>query len=203
MAHYEIPLFPLSVVVFPLGVLPLRIFEARYLDMVRDCLRNKTPFAVVTTGTDNNADPLPFASIGTVCNIAEVDATEPGLMNIRCIGAKKMRVMSAAQQKNGLWIGQVEDYQPEPNMAIPEDLNLTQQYMQQLIESLASQNIEAFSMPLQEPYQLDDCGWIANRWTEILNIPLIEKQRMLALDSPLVRLELVQDYLTQSFGVTH
>ena len=203
MTNYALPLFPLNVVVFPLGVLPLRIFEARYLDMVRDCLRNKTPFGVVTVGTQSNAEQLPFASIGTACNIAEVDVTEPGLMNIRCIGSKKIRVTSAAQQKNGLWIGQVEDCQPEASLEIPEDLNLTQQYMQQLIDSLASQNIEAFAMPLQEPYQLEDCGWIANRWTEILNIPLIEKQRLLALDSPLVRLELVHDYLTQSFNELH
>lgn len=196
---YTLPLFPLNVVLFPQGVLPLRIFEARYLDMVKACLRNKTPFGVVAVTTEKAlADEVfPFASIGSTCKILDVDATEPGLMNIRCIGQHKFKVQSAAQQDDGLWLAEVIDLAPEPSMAIPEDLLLAKTYMQQLLESLTSQAIDEQFMPIAEPFDVEDCAWLANRWTEVLDMPLIQKQRLLALDSPLVRLELVHDYLSQ------
>ena len=71
--------------------------------------------------------------------------------------------------------------------------------MQQLIDSLLKQEIDDTYMPLAKPFLLEDCGWVANRWSEILTMPLIQKQRMLALDSPLIRLELVQDLLNNQF----
>jgi hypothetical protein len=201
MTTYSLPLFPLNTVLFPQGVLPLRIFEARYLDMVRGCLRHKTQFVIVAVTDENTVknDGMPFADIGTACSIMDVDVTEIGLMNIRCIGEKKVRIKTATQQVDGLWIAELEDIALEPLMAIPEDLTLAQEYLQQLIDSLIKQDIEETYMPLSKPFLMDDCGWVANRWSEILSMPLIQKQRMLALDSPLIRLELVQDLLNSEF----
>ena len=201
MTTYALPLFPLNTVLFPQGVLPLRIFEARYLDMVRACLRNKTQFAIVAV-TDQDViknDVLPFANIATACTIINVDVTEIGLMNIRCKGEKKVSIKTATQQADGLWIGELEDIAPEPAMPIPDDLKLSQAFLQQLIDSLLKQEIDDTYMPLAKPFLLEDCGWVANRWSEILTMPLIQKQRMLALDSPLIRLELVQDLLNNQF----
>jgi len=201
MTTYSLPLFPLNTVLFPQGVLPLRIFEARYLDMVRACLRHKTQFVIVAVTDENSVknDGMPFADIGTACIIMDVDVTEIGLMNIRCMGEKKVRIKTATQQVDGLWIAELEDIALEPLMAIPEDLTLAQEYLQQLIDSLIKQDIEETYMPLTKPFLMDDCGWVANRWSEILSMPLIQKQRMLALDSPLIRLELVQDLLNSEF----
>ena len=201
MTTYSLPLFPLNTVLFPQGVLPLRIFEARYLDMVRACLRHKTQFVIVAVTDENTVknDGMPFADIGTACIIMDVDVTEIGLMNIRCMGEKKVRIKTATQQVDGLWIAELEDIALEPLMAIPEDLTLAQEYLQQLIDSLIKQDIEETYMPLTKPFLMDDCGWVANRWSEILSMPLIQKQRMLALDSPLIRLELVQDLLNSEF----
>lgn len=214
MTHYSLPLFPLNVVIFPEGLLPLRIFEARYLDMVSACLRNKTTFGVVAVYTDNNtadnnteeaglADNktvIPFAKVGTEFTILDADVTTPGLITIRCLGQHRFLVNSATQQKDGLWIGEVEDIANEMSMPIPDDLQLTQMHLERLIAALSVQGVTELDMPISKPYKLQDCSWVANRWCEIINMPLIQKQRMLELDSPLVRLELVQDILTTEFS---
>lgn len=207
MSHYFLPLFPLNVVIFPEGLLPLRIFEPRYLEMVKACLRDKAEFGVVavypeiaTRVDDLSQQPtLPFAKIGTSFGIIDADVTEDGLMNIRCLGQQKFKINSAVQRKDGLWIGEVEDMMDEAIMTIPEDLVTTRLHLQRLIDAIVAQGIQESDMPFVKPYKLDDCAWVANRWCEMINIPLLQKQRMLELDSPLLRLELVQDILTVEF----
>ena len=209
MPTQSLPLFPLNVVIFPEGILPLKIFEPRYLDMVRACLRNKSAFGVVAVHSQasirldddlNEQRPLPFAKIGTSFTILDVNVTTPGLMNIRCLGQKKFKVIAASQQKDGLWIAETEEFDPEVSMAIPADLQNATTYLQRLISSMTEQEIAEQDFPICKPYKLDDCAWVANRWCEMINIPLIQKQRMLELDSPLVRLELVQDILSATFS---
>lgn len=202
MSNYTLPLFPLNLVIFPEGTLPLRIFEARYLDMVKACLRNNTNFGVVAAVDNQSSDSLglPFAKTGTNFSIENADVTDLGTMNIRCLGQHRFIVNAATQQDDGLWVGQVTEIANDTVMAIPEDLKMTQEYIQQLITSLSEQKIDEAFLPFAKPYKVDDCAWVANRWCEILNIPLIQKQRLLELDSPLVRLELVQDLLRAEFA---
>lgn len=209
MTHYSLPLFPLNVVIFPEGLLPLRIFEARYLDMVRACLRKKTAFGVVAVYSDSHAENdvmaddkelMPFAKVGTSFTILDADVTTAGLITIRCLGQQRFLVKSATQQNDGLWIGEVEDIENEASMSIPEDLQTTKIHLERLIEAISEQGIAELDMPINKPYKLQDCAWVANRWCEIINMPLIQKQRMLELDSPLVRLELIQDILTEEFS---
>lgn len=203
MTPYPLPLFPLNLVMFPEGLLPLRIFEMRYLDMVRGCMRNQSSFGVVAVIADAYSElktDLPFAQVGTSFKIIDADVTEPGLMNIRCLGQKRFHIRSATQQDDGLWLGKVEDIENETAMPIPDDLKMTQDYMQQLIKSLSEQDMAKEYLPFIKPFKIDDCAWVANRWCEILSIPLIQKQRLLELDSPLVRLELVQDLLMAEFS---
>lgn len=175
----------------------------RYLDMVRACLRNQSSFGIVAIITDSAAgreNDLPFANIGTSFTILDAEVTEPGLMNIRCLGQKRFHVKVAAQQNDGLWLGEVADIENDAVMAIPDDLKMTQEYMQQLIESLSEQDIAEEYLPFIKPFKTNDCAWVANRWCEMLSMSLIQKQRMLELDSPLVRLELVQDILIAEFS---
>ncbi|MBC7787262.1 MAG: LON peptidase substrate-binding domain-containing protein [Methylophilaceae bacterium] len=202
MSNYTLPLFPLNLVIFPEGTLPLRIFEARYLDMIKACLRNNTNFGVVAVVQNQSSDnlSLPFAKMGTNFSIENADVTDLGMINIRCLGQHRFTVNSAIQQDDGLWIGHVTEVANDASMEIPEDLKMTQEYIQQLITSLSQQKIDEAFLPFAKPYKVDDCAWVANRWCEILNIPLIQKQRLLELDSPLVRLELVQDLLTAEFA---
>jgi Lon protease-like protein len=198
MTQSALPLFPLNVVMFPDGLLPLRIFETRYLDMVRACLRNHTPFGLVAMKQQDaptQEDGLPFFKVGTSFMIIDADVAELGLMNILCRGLRRFRVLHAHQQGDGLWIGEVEDIDNEPALTIPEDLQATGDFLRQLVESLAEQGVPESKLPFSQPYRFDDCAWVSGRWCEILAIPLIDKQRMLELDGSLVRLELVNDWM--------
>lgn len=193
----KLPLFPLDVVIFPQGLLPLRIFEARYLDMVKDSYRNNSEFGVVAAleGTSYN---FPFCDVGTAVRIVDFDVPEIGLINIRCLAQQRFRVQSAIQQEDGLWVGEVTMIENDQSIGLPEDLLRTADNLQQVIRALLKQGFSEDTLPIAQPYRFDDCAWVANRWIELLNIPLVQKQRFLELDSPLVRLELVQDMFMEN-----
>lgn len=195
---YSLPLFPLNVVMCPGGLLPLRIFEARYLDMVKKCLRNDSSFAVVSVMPEGTTDPegnFPFATVGTVFKIIDADVDTVGLMLIRCVGQNRVKVESFDQQDDGLIIGQVIDIPNDIELPIPDDLYGSSKVLTQLLDKLTAQNTPPDKLPYP-PYQLNDTAWVANRWVELLDLPLLEKQRLMQLDSPVVRLELIQDILT-------
>lgn len=198
MTNYSLPLFPLSLTICPDGLLPLRIFEVRYLDMVRNCLRNNSSFAVVTVFQDGDTDPqanFQLANVGTVVDILEADVTTVGLMMIRCLGQRRVKINSYKQQPDGLLIGEVDDIANDLELPIPEDLQTTSTELQRLVESSLSQNISKEDLPFIEPYKFNDASWVANRWIELLDLPLLQKQRLMQLDSSILRLELIHDIL--------
>lgn len=198
MKTYPLPLFLLNVVVCPDGSLPLKIFEARYLDMVRDCLRNKTSFAVVTILPEGETDPkgnFPFANIGTLVNIVDADVSAIGLIMIRCIGQHRVKIESFTQQPDGLVIGEVNDISNDVSIPVPEDLNPSVNVLKQLLKTLADQDLSPMNMPVVGPYQFENAAWVSNRWVELLDLPLLQKQRLMQLESPILRLELIQDIL--------
>jgi Lon protease-like protein len=194
----RIPLFPLNVVLFPGGILSLKIFEKRYVDMVRSCLRDNQGFGIVLAQPDQRDAKLPFASLGVLVEIVETNVPQPGLFDIRCLAKQKMMVQTVGQQSDLLWLGDVELLLDEADHAIPEDLIATKVYFEQLIQGLKNEIQNEASMPFQKPYNLDSCDWLANRWCEILNIPLEQKQSMLAIGSPLLRLQMINDILTNT-----
>ena len=198
MNTYSLPLFPLNSVICPGGLMPLRIFEARYLDMVKSCLRNKTSFAIVAVMPEEEAKlegNFPFASTGTLVDITNADVTTVGLMMIHCVGQHRVKVHAFAQQADGLLIGEVSDIANDIASPIPEDLNIVSASLKRLLESLPSQGVLLADIPIIEPYQFNDASWVANRWVELLDLPLLQKQRLMQLDSPIVRLELIYDIL--------
>jgi len=185
-------------VVCPEGLLALRIFEARYLDMVRACLRNNSPFGIVTTLPEGETDVggnFPFSAVGTSVVIIDADVETVGLIMIRCLGQQRIKIESFTQRPDGLVIGEVTDIPNDIEMAIPDDLMGASTDLVRLLESLPEQGIAAENIPIAKPYKLNDVTWVANRWIELMNIPLLDKQRLMQIDSPLVRLELVQDIL--------
>ena len=185
-------------VVFPEGLIPLRIFEARYLDMVKNCLRNKSSFAIVTVMSEGETKAeinFPFEKVGTLVDIVEADVSTVGLMTIRCVGRHRVTINSFTQQADGLVIGNVMDIANDIQLPIPEDLNKTKANLQRLLDSLTVQGIPEKDIPVLKPYKFDDASWVANRWAELLDIPLLQKQRLMQLDSPILRLELINDII--------
>ena len=197
----SLPLFPLGAVLFPGGILPLRIFEVRYLDMIGKCHKAGAPFGVVslTQGSEvrQPGGKEAFSSVGTLATITDVDTPRPGLMVIRASGAQRFRITASDQLRHGLWVADVQRIDSDMAVTIPDDLKNTAQALAKLIESLR-QRSGPDQLPLQEPWRLDDCGWVANRWCELLPLPMQLKQRLMELDNPLVRLELVSDVLART-----
>jgi Lon protease-like protein len=206
---HSLPLFPLGTVLFPGGLLPLRIFEVRYLDMIGKCRKADAPFGVVslTSGSEvrkAGADAESFAAIGTLAMIREFESPQSGLLQIECVGTQRFRVRSNELQKHGLWVAEVEAVNDDVALEIPDDLRHTATALQRLIDTLEERRRaqgEAVRLPIGSPYQLNDCGWVANRWCELVPMQLELRQRLMELDSPLMRLELVSDLLART-GIT-
>lgn len=222
----QLPLFPLPSVLFPGGLLPLRIFEVRYLDMIKRCHRAKVPFGVVATMPSpwdttprpqfeesrvrrNDDDdgiegfaPETFHPIGTLAYINQVERPQPGVMTIRCTGGQRFQIHACQQRRFGLWVADVALLDNDPTIPVPPDLIPSSETLQQLVRSMEQQLDNIAQMPLALPYHWNDCGWLSNRWCELLPVDAEQKQRLMSLDNPLVRLELVSDMLDH-MGLSH
>ncbi|WDZ95689.1 LON peptidase substrate-binding domain-containing protein [Herbaspirillum sp. WKF16] len=196
-----IPLFPLASTLFPEGRLPLQIFEVRYLDMVGKCIADGSAFGVValTEGAEvrRPGQLERFVGVGTLARIQEWSTPSVGLMRIACTGAERFRILQAEQQKHGLWTAEVEIMEADRAVAIPDELKNTAQALEHLLQSVMRQGLPESEVPIAQPFRLHDCGWVANRWAEMMPVPVEVKQSLLALDNPLLRLELVQDALDE------
>lgn len=203
----ETPLFPLRSVLFPGGYLPLRIFEPRYLDMVQRCHSQGRPFGVValTEGQEvrqregEGFQREGFHAVGTLAHIYHFEHAQPGLVHIRVRGGQRFRLRASRCLSHGLWTGTVEALPDDTAVAVPDDLRPAMRQLQELHADWR-ERLAADDVPVQAPYAWEDAGWLANRWAELLPMPLDERQRLLTLDNPLLRLELVGDRLDALSG---
>ena len=207
----QLPLFPLRTVLFPDGPLPLQIFEVRYLDMIARQHRSGEPFGVVclNEGTEvlrAGAGPSgdgyaseSFMPVGTLAKIVELVRPQPGLIRIECLGTQRFRVLTSEKQKFGLWVADVELLPEDATVPVPEDLVHTRRSLLQVLQSFQQTPLDAngasVELPLKPPYRWDDCGWLANRWCELLPLDPPAKHRLMSLENPILRLELVSDAL--------
>jgi hypothetical protein len=198
--HEALPLFPLRSVLFPGGLLSLRIFETRYLDMVTDCLREERAFGVVclTQGQEvkqaSDASTLRFEPIGTLAQVVDVDADTPGLLHIRCSGGARFECRATHLANDGLWWADAAEFMAD-DAALPPDPE-GQPAADALGRALAVLDVQQPGLMPHER-QLDNAGWVANRWCELLPIPLAARQQLMAMADPLQRLHLVCEYLRE------
>ena len=206
---FQLPLFPLQTVLFPGGVLPLRIFEVRYLDLIQRCQKEGAPFGVVclSQGSEVRQAPRPgpadeasaevFHDIGTLAHVESLERPQPGLLFIRCRGGQRFRLLRREQMKHGLWTGEVQLLEPDALVSVPADQAPVRAGLQRLVQHMQAQARPGDELPIQPPLLWDDCGWVANRWCDILPVSPQLKQQFLAVESPLLRLELVGDLLVR------
>jgi uncharacterized protein len=191
-----LPLFPLQTVLFPGAVLWLKVFEARYLDLIARTLRDQQPFGVICLKQGREvggaAQAVDLEEVGVLARLDEVDAEQAGILRVRCTGTQRFRRRGAPTMlDNGLWVC--------PATPLPGDVSRlpgpamlpTVQALASAIKTLAAQG----RTPFVEPYRLDDAGWVANRWCELLPVPLSAKQKLMALEDPVIRLSLVDGFL--------
>lgn len=197
---FDLPLFPLQTVLFPGGLLSLKVFEARYLDLVGSCLREGKPFGVVALKQGNEVrkanDPTAFETTGTMAELLDVDSAQAGILQVRCRGTQRFDVAQSQQQPDGLWIAKAQTL-PDDEVVAPAETSLdTVRGLANAIATLKAQGSE----PFLQPYRFDHAGWVANRWCEILPISLAAKQKLMELPDAQVRLQLVDEFL-RSKGV--
>ena len=198
----SIPLFPLNTVLYPDGYLPLQIFEVRYLDMIRKCITGEQPFGVVQLldGTEvrKPGQDETLAQVGTLAKVVDWAAPLSGLLQIKCIGTRRFQMVSSEQLKTGLWMAEVVLLPPDMAVPIPPEQQNVADALGALIRTLQEQQIPLDQMPIQPPYRLDECGWVANRWCELLSLTPVQKQLLLSQENPVLRLELIQDNLSEN-----
>lgn len=172
----SLPLFPLGSVLFPGGLLALRVFEVRQA----------------------GAPEEQFNDVGTLAVIEQIDTPQPGLITLLCRGSQRFRITRRSHLPHGLWIADVDLLDQDLAVPVPDDLKTASSALAQVLHTLKQRDPHAPGAVAPTAAQLGDCGWVANRWCELLPVPLELKQRLMELDNPLVRLELVADVLERT-----
>jgi Lon protease-like protein len=197
-AHW-IPLFPLGTTLFPGGVIALKIFEARYLDMMKRCLRENSPFGVVSIldnkPIDSDASALAnFSNIGTLAKLEEFDPIQPALYITKSYGTQRFNIVNIKQEPDGLWMGQIELIDADPEIPLPKEHEKVAALLHEIIAIIKSEDLlgdDAFKIP----ENLDDCGWVSNRLAELLPLPPAQKNHLLAQSNPRIRLDLISEII--------
>ncbi len=185
----KLPLFPLNSIIFPGGVLPLRIFESRYLDMVKNCVRDQSEFVIclIKDGSETSS-AAKFQNIGTSCRIIDWETLPDGLLGITAQGISRVKIDYANVQSDQLLMGEVS------YLSESEDESLPTKYDEWA--HLISVIIQELGKPFNEQDQyLESAHWVGARLTEYLPFELEQKQRILELDNPIIRLEHLNDVL--------
>lgn len=196
----SLPLFPLRTVLFPGGLLPLKVFEQRYVDMTKACLRDGRPFGVclITRGDEvaRGDGALPeIATIGTLARIVNVDMPQLGIFHVSTIGGRRFRVQSHAADAQGAMVAQVTLQDDEPSHPLAESHAPLARILKVIASRLGSGNF-----PSEVHY--DDATWVGHRLAELLPLPLSIKQSMLEMNDANVRLATLAQLLARQ-GLLH
>ncbi|MEM9209701.1 MAG: LON peptidase substrate-binding domain-containing protein [Pseudomonadota bacterium] len=187
------PLFPLRTVLYPGGPLPLRIFEARYLDMISNCLKTESPFGVLLIREGAETGPASTYEVGTLARITDWYQGSDGLLGVTAIGERRFRLLSAERQADGLNTGDIELLDEAPPVELPSEY----QPMSQILAGVLG-NLGKLYESLDTNYE--DAGWVSYRFAEILPISPDDKQVYLEIEDPVERLRRVREVLREVRG---
>ncbi|HXP65439.1 MAG TPA: LON peptidase substrate-binding domain-containing protein [Steroidobacteraceae bacterium] len=192
MQPTSIALFPLNIVLFPEGLLPLRIFETRYVDMVRRCMRGELRFGVVLIREGSEVGPAETFDVGTMAKIVDFHQLSDGFLGLSCVGEQRFRIAGRSRQSDGLNLADVGMLEMEERVAVPG----RHARLAELIKSVLPQLGEVYK---GVKMRLDDAAWVGHRLAEILPIPATQKQFCLELADPIERLDFLSP-LAQEAG---
>ena len=193
-ASQQIALFPLNTVLFPGGLLPLRVFEPRYLDMVGRCLRGDSVFGVVLLdGGDDTSREVSTALVGTSARIVDFQQLEDGLLGLLCRGERRFRISAHTRNDDGLNCAQVEWLDDTRLVPVPAQFQALVSVLRDAIARFDS--IARFLEPNYE-----DAAWVSHRLAELLPLDQNALQRLLETDDPEARLGLLAPILHASLS---
>jgi len=197
MDSTPLALFPLHTVLFPGGPLALRLFEPRYLDMVRRCLKEQGEFGVFTILAGEEAGAVErLATIGTRARVVDFDPLPGGLLGIGCLGGARLRLRRHWQQSDGLYLGEVEELPGDVPCPVPPELEHLAELLRGVLPGLGRGYGHVVA-------QYEDAGWVANRCAEVLPLSPEEKLALLELHEPLARLAQVAAWSGRQAAAAH
>ena len=185
----SVAIFPLQTVLFPGGALPLKIFEVRYVDMVKACLKDGSPFgiALIREGQEVGTPAVP-QSVGCLARIAECDVEELGVLKVRAEGLERFRILSTEVNKQGLIVGEVEHIDSEARVTQAPGLEESAEFLRKAIAGIGAARFV-------EPFRFDDATWVGFRLAEILPLRIDVKQQLLELTDATMRLAVLHKFL--------
>ena len=188
----QLPLFPLNLVIFPAGILPLRIFEPRYLQMVRDCAKNQQEFVVCSLGENQTLKQAAESSwVGTACEIIDFETMPDGLLGITARGTRRVMISEPTQDANELILVTTETIPEEPDESLPDSFLEWSKIIPLITQKMGG----AYA---NQEHKLASAQWVGARMAEYLPFELAHKQRILEIDYPLIRLNYLQDILQEA-----
>ncbi|MEP6997186.1 MAG: LON peptidase substrate-binding domain-containing protein [Betaproteobacteria bacterium] len=190
-----LPLFPLKAVLFPGGLLPLKVFEQRYIDMTKRCIKDDKAFGVcmLTRGDEvarRGASAPEFAPIGTLARITSWDMPQLGILQLKAEGGTRFQVQSHRIADDGLVLAQTTLLDPEPKLPLPEIHQPLAGLLELMINRVGRENFAG-------ELALDDASWVGYRLAELLPLPATIKQTMLEINDSEVRLKAIAQFLKQ------
>jgi Lon protease-like protein len=187
----SVPLFPLNTVLFPGGMLPLRIFETRYMDMAKACLKDSSPFGVclIREGVEVGAPAVP-SPVGCLARIADCDMEELGILKVRAEGLERFRIVSSEVSPQGLVVGSIERLPAEPHVREAKELADCARFLRKVIPGIGEDRFAA-------PLAYDDATWVGFRLAEILPLRNDVRQKLLELTDAGMRLEALHQFLVR------
>ena len=186
-----VPIFPLQTVLYPGALLPLKIFEVRYMDMAKGCLKEARPFGIclIREGQEVGAPAIP-EKIGCLARIAECDMEDLGILKVKAEGLERFRIVSSEVSKQGLIIGEIEKYGPEAVASEASGMAECADFLRKVIAGIGTQRFA-------EPLEFADASWVGFRLAEILPLRTDVKQRLLELTDPALRVAILHRFLRQ------
>ncbi len=187
----SIPIFPLGTVLFPGSILPLRIFETRYMDMAKECLKQKSPFGVclIREGSEVGEPAVP-EEVGCMARIADCDMEELGILKVKAEGLARFRIVAREVARSGLIVGEVEEITTEPRVTDTQGLAECADFLRKVIAAIGDERFAP-------PFDFDDASWVSFRLAEILPLRMDVKQKLLELTDATLRVGILHKFMKQ------
>ena len=181
-------------------MLSLQIFEVRYLDLIKRCQQQQLPFGVawIKEGSEVQVPgQVPsLHSLGCMAHIREFEQVQPTLFRIVCQGGLRFQLHDVQPGPYGVWQGSVSYMAQDPEVDVPANLQKHADRLGRVIASAQQQSV-IHKLPIFAPYQLDQCGWLANRYAEAIDVSAAVKLELLGELDPLQRLESVLEVMSR------
>jgi uncharacterized protein len=187
----EIPIFPLGSVLYPAGRLPLHIFEPRYVEMTRSCIRDRSVFgvALIRAGYEVGKPAVP-CHVGCTARILQWQEPQPDRFMLMAQGESVFRILQRRILPSGLILARIEFDEPPDPVAVPERYEALTVLLTDLMEKIGAEHFP-------QPQRLGDAAWLGNRLCELLPVEPERKQILLEMRDPLAVLAELEQLLKQ------